>query len=58
LIEGESLFNDGTAWVLFNLMLAVALSGQFNILDSFAEFVKVSAGGILLGLGLDGSFQD
>src|SRR5215510_13384678 len=30
LLEGESLFNDGTAIVMFNIMIAVALAGQFN----------------------------
>ncbi len=52
LIEGESLLNDGTAIVLFNLMLTVALTGRFNALESAANFVVVSAGGTLIGLGL------
>jgi monovalent cation:H+ antiporter, CPA1 family len=52
LVEGESLLNDGTALVLFNLMLAVALTGQFNLLSSLADFVRVSVGGIVLGLAL------
>ena len=52
LVEGESLLNDGTALVLFNLMLAVALTGQFNLISSLTDFVRVSAGGIVLGLVL------
>ena len=52
LVEGESLLNDGTALVLFNLMLAVALTGQFNLMSSLADFVRVSVGGIVLGLVL------
>ncbi len=52
LVEGESLLNDGTALVLFNLMLAVALTGQFNLVASLTDFVRVSAGGIVLGLAL------
>jgi CPA1 family monovalent cation:H+ antiporter len=52
LVEGESLFNDGTALVLFNLMLAVAITGQFNFLNSLADFARVSAGGIVIGLVL------
>ena len=50
LVEGESLFNDGTALVLFNLMLAVALSGSFNLFRSAVDFLVVSAGGIAVGL--------
>ena len=50
LVEGESLFNDGTALVLFNLMLGIALTGKFNLIQSIADFVRVSAGGVLLGL--------
>jgi monovalent cation:H+ antiporter, CPA1 family len=52
LVEGESLLNDGTAFVLFNLMLAVVLTGKFNLISSLADFVRVSAGGIMLGLAL------
>jgi CPA1 family monovalent cation:H+ antiporter len=52
LVEGESLFNDGTALVLFNLMLAFALTGQFDLLQSGVDFLRVSAGGIMVGLFL------
>jgi CPA1 family monovalent cation:H+ antiporter len=52
LMEGESLFNDGTAIVVFNLMLTIALTGHFNALEAFGEFVRVSAGGIVVGLGV------
>ncbi|HVN52898.1 MAG TPA: Na+/H+ antiporter [Anaerolineaceae bacterium] len=50
LVEGESLFNDGTALVLFQLMLGIALTGKFNLVQSIADFLRVSAGGVLLGL--------
>jgi len=49
LVEGESLFNDGTAIVVFNLMLAFALTGQFDLKDGIAGFLYVSSGGILIG---------
>ncbi|HEX9117015.1 MAG TPA: cation:proton antiporter, partial [Anaerolineae bacterium] len=52
LIEGESLLNDGTAIVVFNIVLAVALTGQFDLLKGVASFVMVAAGGILTGLAL------
>ncbi len=52
LVEGESLFNDGTALVLFNLALAIALTHQFNPWQSLTDFASVSIGGIVLGLVL------
>src|SRR5512143_3721031 len=33
LLEGESLFNDGTAIVMFNLMLSIAVAGKFDAID-------------------------
>ncbi|MBI9049679.1 MAG: Na+/H+ antiporter [Anaerolineaceae bacterium] len=50
LVEGESLLNDGTALVLFNMMLAIVVTGQFNLVESLVEFVKVATGGIILGM--------
>src|SRR5512138_1884994 len=52
LLEGESLFNDGTAIVMFNLMIAVALAGQFNLVTSVRDFLTVAGGGILVGVVL------
>jgi CPA1 family monovalent cation:H+ antiporter len=52
LIEGESLFNDGTAIVLFNLMLVIVLTGKFSLADSVVDFFVISIGGILVGLVL------
>ncbi|MCW5851475.1 MAG: Na+/H+ antiporter [Anaerolineae bacterium] len=52
LVEGESLFNDGTAIVIFNLMLAIVLTNQFNPLASLSSFLVVSAGGVAVGLVL------
>ena len=52
LLEGESLFNDGTAIVMFNLMIAIALAGQFNLAASFRDFFTVAGGGVLIGIAL------
>lgn len=50
LLEGESLFNDGTAIVLFNLALAAVLTGEFNLIDGLLDFARVAGGGVLIGL--------
>ncbi len=50
LLEGESLFNDGTAIVIFNLMITIAITGQFSIIDSLIDFVIVSGGGLVVGI--------
>lgn len=52
MVEGESLLNDGTAIVLFNLALAAALTGEFSLLNGVIDFVRVAAGGVAIGLAL------
>ena len=52
LLEGESLLNDGTAIVLFNLMLTIAVTGYFNLWESILNFLLVSGGGVVIGLVL------
>lgn len=52
LVEAESLFNDGTAIVTFNLMLAIALTSHFDLVGSILEFLQVAIGGIIVGLVL------
>ena len=49
LLEGESLLNDGTAIVLYNLMLAIALTGKFDLGTSVLQFLIIAGGGILVG---------
>jgi CPA1 family monovalent cation:H+ antiporter len=52
LLGGESLFNDGTAIVLFNLAIAMALKGgaSFNLPLSLINFAFVAGGGVVVGL--------
>ncbi|MGD2028968.1 MAG: sodium:proton antiporter [Desulfobacterales bacterium] len=50
IVEGESLFNDATGVVLFTILLEALMEGQkFGIGQAIIEFVKISAGGLLLG---------
>jgi len=48
-IESESLLNDGTAIVVFNIALSVALTGVFDPVGGIFEFVQVSVGGVVIG---------
>src|SRR4030042_3183760 len=52
LIEGESLLNVGTAIVLFNLMLIIAMTGKVDLIGNVGKFFSVSIGGIIVGLVL------
>ncbi len=52
LVEGESLLNDATAIVFFNIILGLAITEQFTSSDaSFAvmEFFRVFFGGLFIG---------
>lgn len=60
LVEGESLFNDGIAIVIFNLTVAAGVAIErgsyagFMLGDSLREFAVVVGGGLLLGAALGG----
>jgi CPA1 family monovalent cation:H+ antiporter len=50
LVESESLLNDGTAIVMFGLMLSAALQGGFDLRQSISQFITVVGGGVIVGL--------
>jgi monovalent cation:H+ antiporter, CPA1 family len=52
IVEGESLFNDGVALVLFSLILQFHTAGSLTILDGLQQFFVVIVGGTLVGLVL------
>lgn len=54
LVEGESLFNDGTALVVFKVLLAIVMTGAFSPGMTVVQLVLVTLGGVALGglLGL------
>ncbi|WP_416899240.1 MAG: cation:proton antiporter [Minwuia sp.] len=50
LVEGESLFNDATAIVLFNILVAMILgSADADLFGGVWNFLKVFVGGIIVG---------
>ena len=63
LLEGESLFNDGTAIVLFGIAITALETGQFDVVQGAGDlfpvlvqgaidFITVGGGGVLVGLVL------
>jgi len=52
IVEGESLFNDGVALVLFNLILLTQAKGSVTWLEAVQTLVVVMVGGCLVGLVL------
>lgn len=53
LVEGESLFNDATAIVLFNVILSIVVAQQFtyvSTLSAIPEFFRVFLGGVVVGI--------
>lgn len=55
LVEGESLFNDGTALVLFRVILGAVLVGELSaatFAEGLVDFVWVFTGGVVVGIVL------
>lgn len=51
-VEGESLFNDGTAIVVYSIALEAATSGAFDPVAGVFDFVQVALGGLAVGVTL------
>ncbi len=54
LVEAESLFNDGTAAVLFLGVLPLMTGGGISALNSVTQFFLMVVGGIAIGLAVGG----
>jgi len=52
IVEGESVFNDGTGIVLYSVLLGIVTSGTLNVGASVLLFLKVVVGGMVTGLAL------
>lgn len=52
IVEGESLFNDGIALVLLNLITTIHLQGSLSLSDGLQQMVIAFLGGGALGVGL------
>jgi monovalent cation:H+ antiporter, CPA1 family len=53
IIEGESLFNDATGVISFNLVKGIIFSGiVFSLLDASVSFIWSMVGAIALGTGI------
>jgi CPA1 family monovalent cation:H+ antiporter len=52
ILEGESLFNDGTGVAVFSAVLATILAGSTSMGDAVVRLVLISAGGAMIGVAV------
>jgi CPA1 family monovalent cation:H+ antiporter len=52
IVEGESLFNDGTALVVFKLVLVIVIAGSVTASTTILAFIASIAGGVMVGLAV------
>ena len=52
IVEGESLFNDGIALVLFSLILKFNSTGSVTVFEGVRELLVVILGGLAVGVAL------
>ena len=51
-LEGESLFNDATALVTYQMALAAAVTASFSVGEASMRFVIVGLGGLVIGVAV------
>jgi Na+:H+ antiporter len=54
ILDGESLFNDGTGVAAFSAVLGTILTGNPSFFDAGVRFIEVTLGGILVGAAIGG----
>ena len=52
ILEGESLFNDGTGVAVFAAVVGTIAAGHPSLLDAGLRFTLVTAGGVLIGVAV------
>jgi monovalent cation:H+ antiporter, CPA1 family len=52
ILEGESLFNDGTGVAVFSAVLATIVAGAPSFGDATVRFVEIGLGGAVIGLAV------
>jgi Na+/H+ antiporter len=52
LVEGEALFNDATALIVYRAAVVAAATGAFVLVDGVGSFLVAGAGGIVIGVAV------